>query len=52
VGKKKKKKVNHLNLKECEEIITKLGGMKECLFVQHVLEHYNKLTVQKAFKNK
>jgi len=47
---KKKKKVNRLTLKECEEIITKLGGVKECLFVQHVLEQYNKLNVQKAFK--
>jgi len=46
----KKKKVNHLTLKECEDIISKSGGLKECLFVQHVLERYNKLLVNKAFK--
>jgi len=46
---KKKKKVNHLTLKECEDIISKSGGMKECLFVRHVLEQYNKLLVTKAF---
>ena len=47
---KRKKKVNHLSLKECEELIEKIGGMKECLYVQHILQRYNELTVKKAFK--
>jgi hypothetical protein len=47
---KKKKKVNHLSLKECEQIIEKIGGMKECIYAQHILQRYNELVVKKAFK--
>jgi len=47
---KRKKKVNHLSLKDCEELIAKIGGMKECLYVQHILQRYNQLVVKKAFK--
>jgi len=49
-NKKKNKKVNHLSVKQCEEIMEKKGGVKECLYIQHVMERYNQLMVQKAFK--
>jgi len=50
--KKKKKKVNHLNLKECEAIIKHLGGVIECAYVQHVMNRYNQLVAQKEFDKK
>lgn len=40
---KKKKKVNQLNIQECEAILRKLAGQTECKYYQHVLEHYKKL---------
>jgi len=40
---KKKKKVNHLTIKECEAILARLAGQKECKYYQHVLEYYRKL---------
>lgn len=40
---KKKKKVNQLNIKECETILARLIGQTECKYYQHVLEHYRRL---------
>jgi hypothetical protein len=40
---KKKKKVNHLTIKECEAILSRLASQTECKYYQHVLEHYRKL---------
>lgn len=40
---KKKKKVNHLTIKECESILEKLRGQTENKYYQHVLEHYRSL---------
>ena len=39
----KKKKVNQLNIKECEAILNRLAGQTECEYYQHVLNHYRKL---------
>ena len=50
--KKRKKKVNHLNLKECENIIKNSGGIAECAYVQHVMNRYNELVAQKEFDKK
>ena len=50
--KKKIKKVNKLTLKECADIIDKLGGQSQCQYVQKVLERQSALFVQKAFDNK
>lgn len=50
--KNKKKKVNRLNLKECENIIKNAGGFIECAYVQHVMNRYNQLVVQKEFDKK
>lgn len=50
--KKKKKKVNNLNLKECEDIIKKVGGMAECAYVQHVMDQYNVLLAKSEFDKK
>lgn len=50
--KKKKKKVNSLNLKECEEIIKRLGGQFECQYLQQVMNQYNKLVALKEFNKK
>jgi hypothetical protein len=47
--KKKSKKVNHLTLKECEDIIVKLGGQLQCQYVQKVLERQQQLLVKKQF---
>ena len=47
--KKKKKKVNHLSFKECEEIIERMGGADECLFLQHVMVRYHELQAKKMF---
>ncbi len=41
--KQKKKKVNHLNIKECEEILARLKGQENSLYFQHVLHHYRLL---------
>lgn len=41
--KKKNKKVNHLNIKECEEILARLKGQENSLYFQHVLHHYRLL---------
>ena len=49
---KKKKKVNSLNLKECEEIIKRLGGQLECQYLQQVMNQYNKLVALKEFNKK
>lgn len=49
--KKKTKKVNQLNLKECEDIIAKLGGHLQCQYVQQVLERKQQLLVKKSFDN-
>ena len=38
--KKKNKKVNHLKLKECEEILQKLQNQKESRYYNHVLQRY------------
>lgn len=40
---KKKKKVNQLNIKECEAILARLAGQIECKYYQHVLSHYRSL---------
>jgi len=50
--KKKKKKVNIMNLKECEEVIKRLGGQLECQYLQQVMNQYNKLVAQKEFDKK
>lgn len=50
--KKKNKKVNRLSLKECEEIIVKLGGQLQCQYVQKVLERQKELLVKKQFDKK
>lgn len=47
--KKKNKKINQLSLKECEEIIAKLGGQIQCQYVQKVLERQKELQVKKQF---
>lgn len=41
--KKKKKKVNHLNLKECEAILQRLQNQNENKYYQDVLNQYRKL---------
>lgn len=41
--KKHGKKVNHLTLKECGEILQKLIKDRESLYYQHVLAQYRKL---------
>ncbi len=41
--KKKNKKVNHLNLKECEDILEKLKNQKESHYYNHVLLRYKNL---------
>lgn len=41
--KQKKKKVNHFNIKECEEVLARLKGQENSLYFQHVLCHYRKL---------
>lgn len=48
--KKNNKKVNQLSLKECEDIIAKLGGQLQCQYVQKVLERQNELVVKQQFK--
>ena len=50
--KKNIKKVNKLTLKECADIIDKLGGQSQCQYVQKVLERQSALFVKKAFDNK
>jgi hypothetical protein len=50
--KKKSKKVNKLSLRECEDIIAKLGGQLQCQYVQKVLERQKELLVKKTFDNK
>lgn len=40
---KKKKKVNQLDIKDCEAVLQRLAGQTECKYYQHVLEHYRKL---------
>jgi len=47
--KKKGKKVNQLSLKQCEDIIEKAGGKLECLYIQHVMEHYTALKAKQSF---
>ena len=47
--KKKNKKVNRLSLKECEDIISKLGGQLQCQYVQKVLDRQKELLVKKQF---
>jgi len=47
--KKKKKKVNGMNMKECEDVISKQGGTLECLYIQHVIAHYQMLKAKKSF---
>lgn len=47
--KKHNKKVNRLSLKECEEIIAKLGGQLQCQYVQQVLFRQQELLVKKQF---
>jgi len=41
--KKKKKKVNHLNIQECEAILQRLHGQNENKYYQDVLNHYRQL---------
>lgn len=41
--KHKKKKVNHLSIKECEEVLARLKGQDNSLYYQHVLQHYRRL---------
>jgi len=47
--KKKNKKVNQLSLKECEEIIARLGGQLQCEYAQQILERQKQLIVKKEF---
>lgn len=49
MSEKKKKKVNQLSLKECDDIIAKLGGQLQCQYVQQVLERQKELIVKKQF---
>ena len=42
--KKKKKKVNSLNIQECEAILQRLHGQNENKYYQDVLLRYYKLT--------
>ena len=46
----KNKKVNRLTLKECDDIIERLGGQLQCQYVQQVLLHQQALLVKKTFK--
>jgi hypothetical protein len=46
---KKNKKVNRLTLKECDDIIHKLGGQLQCQYVQQVLFRQQTLLVKKTF---
>lgn len=41
--KQKKKKVNHLSIKECEDILSRLKGQDNSLYYQHILQHYRRL---------
>lgn len=41
--KKKKKKVNNLNIQECEAILQRLHGQNENKYYQDVLNQYRKL---------
>lgn len=41
--KKKKKKVNNLNIQECEAILQRLHGQNENKYYQEVLIQYRKL---------
>ena len=43
VEKKKNKKVNHLKLNECEQILQKLQNQKDSHYYQHVLQRYRNL---------
>lgn len=47
MDKKKKKKVNQLNIKECEEILKRLAGQTENKYYLHVLEQYKRLIPSK-----
>ena len=47
--KKNNKKVNQLSLKECEDIIAKLGGQLQCQYVNCVLERQKELIAKKEF---
>jgi len=47
--KKKNKKVNQLSLKECEDIITRMGGQVQCQYIQKVLEQQQILLAKKSF---
>lgn len=42
--KKKKKKVNNLNLQECKDIIIKLNGQNENKYYQEVVRRLGKLS--------
>lgn len=41
--KNKNKKVNHLNIKECEDILSKLTKSADSLYYNHVLARYRSL---------
>ena len=41
--KQKNKKVNKLNIEECQNILQNLNHQKDSLYYNHVLNHYRKL---------
>jgi len=49
--KSKKKKINHLSLSECKEIINRLGGQQQCQYVLQVMDRLKVLQAKKQFDN-
>lgn len=47
--KSKKKKINHLSLKDCEDIINRLGGQQQCQYVLQVMDRLKTLQAKKQF---
>jgi len=51
--KKRIKKINQLNLQDCEDILKRIGNQQECLWVQGVVQRMIELQAGKTFaKNK
>ena len=50
--KQKNKKVNHLTLKECEDIISRSGGQLHCQYIMQVVERQRGLLAKKTFDSK
>lgn len=47
--KQKNKKVNKLNIEECQNILQNLKHQKDSLYYNHVLNHYRKLLPSMEF---